>query len=313
MRAITIDAFGGTDRLTLSDRPDPKLGPDGVLVGVRAAGVNPVDYKIREGNLDAAFPHHFPLICGWDVAGVVEAVGPAVRDLAVGDEVYAYARKTEIAEGTYAERVSLPATMVARKPESMSFVEAAAVPLAGLTAYQALTEGLVLAAGETVLITAAAGGVGHFGVQIAHALGATVIGTASEGNHDFVRGLGAASVVDYTGGGVADAVRAEHPDGIDAVHDLVGGDAQADARGALREGGRIASNVDTDPAKDTPGITGRYCFVRPSAAELGELARMADDGRLRVEIAETFGLERAADAHTRLEEGHVRGKLVLEI
>ena len=160
MRAIALDAFGPAEDLALRELPEPKVGPDSVLIRVRAAGVTPVDAQIRQGALDAAFPHHFPLIPGWDVAGVVEAVGPAVVDLEPGDEVYAYARKTEIAEGTYAELVSLPAGMVARKPRKLSFAEAAAIPLAGLTAYQALTEALGVVRHETLLVTAASGGVG---------------------------------------------------------------------------------------------------------------------------------------------------------
>ncbi len=312
MRAIAIDAFGPAETLKLRELPDPKVGPDVVLIRVRAAGVNPVDVGIREGALDAAFPHHFPLIPGWDVAGVVEAVGPAVVDLEPGDEVYAYARKTEIAAGTYAELVALPAGMVARMPRKLSFVQAAAIPLAGLTAYQALTEALGVVRHEKVLVNAAAGGVGHFAVQIARHLGAEVVGVAGAANQDFVRSLGA-TPVDYGAGDVTAAVRALHPGGVDAVLDMVGGDGQAQARAALRPGGRIASIVDTDPAKGAEGITGRYVFVRPSAKELYELASLADEGLLVPEIAGVLPLERAAEAHATIAGGHVRGKLVLEV
>ncbi len=312
MRAIAIDAFGAADLLRVREVPDPKVGPDSVLVRVRAAAVNPVDAAIRRGDLEPAFPHRFPLVPGWDVAGTVEAVGPAVVDLEPGDEVYAYARKTEVAEGTYAELVSLPAGMVARKPRRLSFVEAAAIPLAGLTAYQALTEALGVVRHEKVLVTAAAGGVGHLAVQIARHLGADVVGTAGTANQDFVRGLGA-DAVDYTAGDVTEAVRALHPDGLDAVLDTVGGEGQAQARAGLRAGGRIVSIVDTDPAKGADGVAGHYVFVRPSAKELYELASLADEGLLVPEIAEVLPLEQAAEAHRRIEEGHVRGKLVLEV
>ena len=312
MRAIAIDAFGPAEVLRLRDVPDPKVGPDSVLIRVRAAGVNPVDVGIREGALDAAFPHRFPLIPGWDVAGTVEAIGPAVVDLEPGDEVYAYARKTEIAEGTYAELVSLPAGMVARKPRKLSFVQAAAIPLAGLTAYQALTEALGVVRHETLLVTAAAGGVGHLAVQIGRHLGADVVGTAGAANQDFVRGLGA-EPVDYGAGDVTAAVRALHPAGVDAVLDMVGGEGQAQARAALRPGGRIASIVDTDPAKGAEGISGHYVFVRPSAKELYELASLADEDLLVPEIADVLPLEQAAEAHRRVADGHVRGKLVLEV
>ena len=313
MRGVAIDSFGGPEVLELRDLPEPKLGPDWVAIGIEAAGVNPVDYKIRNGGLEDRFLHRFPVGIGWDAAGVIEAVGPAVVELKPGDEVFAYCRKTEIADGTYAERISLPWTYVARKPERASFTEAGALPLTGLTAWQCLTEGLALEAGQTVLVTAAAGGVGHLAVQLARGLGAEVIGTASEANHEFVRSLGAAEVIDYHGGGVANAVRERYSDGVDAVLDIVGGEEQADARAALRPGGRIASIVDIDPAGDTDGVQGRYIFVRPDREGLAELARRFDAGELRVEVAETFPLDRAADAHRRIEEGHVRGKLVLEV
>jgi NADPH:quinone reductase-like Zn-dependent oxidoreductase len=313
MRAITIDAFGGADQLRHGERPDPKVGPDSVLIGIRSAGVNPVDVGIREGHLEPFFPHHFPLVPGWDAAGVVEAVGPAVVDLSPGDEVYAYCRKTEVCEGTYAQRVTVPAGVVARVPRKISLLEAGAIPLAGLTAYQALTEALQVGEGDVVLISAAAGGVGHFAVQIAKALGATVIGTASPNHHDGVRALGADHVLDYHDGTVADQVRGAFPRGVDAALDLVGGDELTELRQSLRQGGRIASVLDTDPAGDRDDLRGRYVFVRPSAVELGELANLVDTGRLRVVLAETFPLERAADAQNRISEGHVHGKLVLEV
>jgi len=313
MRAIAIDGFGGSDELTLHDLEDPKVGPDSVLIRVRAAGVNPVDFKIREGRLEAAFPHRFPLVPGWDAAGTVEAVGPAVTDLTIGDEVYAYCRKTEISEGAYAELVSVPQTHVARKPERASMVAAAGVPLAALTAWQCVSEKLALRDGQTVLVTAAAGGVGHFAVQLARSLGAEVIGTASEVNHDFVRSLGADAVIDYGDGDVGAQVRDRHPDGVDAVVDLYGGAVLTDASGALRNGGQVVSIADPDPTGGAEDITGHYVFVRPDGAQLGELARLYDDGRLTTEVAEAFPLAGAAAAHDRLEEGHVRGKLVLEV
>ena len=309
MQAIAIERFGGPDELVPMDLPDPKVGPDSVLVGVRAAGVNPVDGKLRKGRLDDRFTHRFPVIPGWDVAGVVERAGPAVVELAVGDEVYAYGRKTEVAEGTYAELVSLPAGMVARKPAGLSFAQAAGVPLAGLTAWQALVEAAGIQRGERVLVQAAAGGVGHFAVQIAVAQGAEVIGTASPANHDFVRSLGAAEVVDHTAGPVAGQVDPQ----VDVLFDLFGGDGLADARGAVRSGGRVVSLADPQPAGDRDDIRGRYVFVRPSAGGLDALTALFDAGELRVEIAATYPLEQAAAAHERLEEGHVRGKLVLEV
>jgi NADPH:quinone reductase-like Zn-dependent oxidoreductase len=314
MRAITIDGFGDAGKLRLTeDHPDPKVGPDSVRIRIRAVGVNPVDVGVREGHLEPFFPHHFPLVLGWDAAGEVESVGPAVVDIGPGDKVYAYCRKTEVCEGTYAQLVTVPAGAVARIPRNISLLEAGAIPLAGLTAYQALTEALEIKAGDVVVISAAAGGVGHFAVQIAKARGATVVGTASPNHHEGLKQLGADHVIDYHETSVADAVRAVFQDGADAGLDLVGGDSLADLRGALAEGGRIASVLDTSPAGDRADLRGRYVFVRPSATELGELARMVEAGELRVVIAETFPLERAADAQERISGGHVAGKLVLEV
>lgn len=309
MRAVAIDEFGGRDKLKLCELREPKVAPDCVLVRIHAAGVNPVDWKTREGRQEPRFTCHFPLVIGWDLAGVVERVGASTRGVAVGDEVMAYARKHWLEEGTYAELASLPDSFLAPRPASLGFTAAAALPLAGLTAYQSITEALELQAGQTLLVPAAAGGVGHFAVQIARDLGARVIGTASPVNHDFVRGLGAELVVDYHGDWASE-IRAAHPGGLDAFFETVGGETQEQGIGLLRDGGRIASILDPS-VNERPG--GRYVFVRPNAAQLAELGRMVDEGRLAVHVQETFPLERAADAHERLEEGHVRGKLVIEI
>ena len=190
MRAITYSRYGGADVLELTEQPTPKVGPDSVLVRVRAASVNPVDWKVRAGYLDAVMDVTFPVVPGWDVAGVVERVGLDTPELQVGDEVYGYVRRDWVQGGTFAELVAAPVRTLARKPSSLSFEEAAAVPLAGLTAYQAIRRAGVRA-GQTVLVHAAAGGVGAFAVQIARSLGARVIGTASERNHEYLRGLGA--------------------------------------------------------------------------------------------------------------------------
>lgn len=310
---MAINEFGGSDRIELMDLPDPKVGPDIVRIAVRAAGVNPVDWKTREGGQQDRFPFHFPLILGWDAAGVIESAGPAVVGLAPGDEVMAYCRKTELHEGTYAEFVTMPAGAVARKPASLSWAQAGALPLAGLTAWQVLDEALALEAGQTVVIGAAAGGVGHLAVQIAAAREAHVIGVASSANHDFVRDLGADEVVDYRTEDVADALHDLHPQGIDAAFDLYGGDALDALRSAVRPGGRIASIARPDPAGDRRDITGRYVFVRPSARDLDELSALVEDGRLRVEVAREYPLAEAAAAQDHLREGHVRGKLVLTV
>jgi NADPH:quinone reductase-like Zn-dependent oxidoreductase len=306
MRGIAYDRFGDESVLQLrDDLPDPPVGPDTVLVRVHAAGVNPVDLGIRGGHLAGAFPHHFPIVPGWDVAGVVESAGPAVVDFAPGDEVFGYVRRDDVQWGTAAEFVPAPQRCLAHKPASLSFAEAGALPLAGLTAYQALTEVLDVQEGDRVLVHRASGGVGFNAVQIAVALGAHVIGTASPKNHGFLTDAGAAEVLDYSAGPISGQLS----EPVDAVLDLVGGDTLADAPRQVRDPARIASVVD-------PGVRdlgGRYVFVRPDAHDLEELGRMADAGQLRVPIAKAFPLEQTADAHRLLAGGHVRGKVVVTV
>ncbi|MGY1748881.1 NADP-dependent oxidoreductase [Modestobacter sp. SYSU DS0511] len=306
MRGIAYDRFGDVDVLQLrDDLPEPPVGPDTVLVRTHAAGVNPVDMGIRAGGLAGFFPHHFPIIPGWDLAGTVEAVGPAIVDFAPGDEVFGYLRRDEVQWGTTAELVPAPQRCLAHKPSSLSFAEAGALPLAGLTAYQALTEALAVGEGDRVLVHRAAGGVGFFAVQIAAALGAHVIGTASPRNHGFLRDAGAAEVLDYSAGPISEQLA----EPVDAVLDLNGGDALTDAPKQVRDASRIASVVD--PAVNEMG--GRYVFVRPERHDLEELGRMADAGQLRVSIAKAFPLEQTAQAQELVAGGHVRGKVVVTL
>ncbi|MEA2279277.1 MAG: hypothetical protein QOC78_4237 [Solirubrobacteraceae bacterium] len=317
MRAILIDDFGGRDRMRLADdAADPLVGPDTVLVRVRAAGVNPVDHLIREGALTSYYPHVLPIVLGWDAAGVVEAVGPAVTAFAPGDEVYGYFRKDFVRDGTYAELTNMRDTALARKPATLSFEEAAGVPLAGLTALQTLRDALELQRGETILIVGASGGVGSFAVQIAKAGGARVIGVASARNADYVRELGADAVVDYAAPDALDAVRDAAPDGLEAIADLSGGELATRAIELLIPGrGRLASIIaPPDPAPlEARGCAARYLFVRPDAEDLRTLAAMADAGELRVHLDAVFALDEAADALARVEEGHPRGKVVLRV
>lgn len=307
MRAAVYEQFGDAGVLQVREHDDPPVGPDTVLVRARATSVNPVDWKIREGYLQGAYPHHLPIIPGWDVAGVVEAVGPAViTGLQAGDEVYGYVRRDDVRWGTAAELVPAPQRTVTRKPRSLSFAEAAAVPLAGLTAYQCVVEALDVQAGERVLVHAAAGGVGRFAVQIAVARGATVVGTASPQNHDALRDLGATEVVDYHAGAVSEQLA----EPVDAVVDLVGGDALEDAPNQVRDVARIASVIDPETVLR---LGGRYVFVRPEREHLDALAALADEGRLRVDVAEEYPLDRIADAHRSSETGHTAGKIVVTI
>jgi NADPH:quinone reductase-like Zn-dependent oxidoreductase len=306
VRGAAYDRFGDLDVLTVrGDLPEPPVGPDTVLVRVHAAGVNPVDNAIRQGRLAGAYPHHFPIVPGWELSGVVEAAGPAVVDFRPGDEVFGYVRRDDVQWGAMAELVPAPQRCLAHKPASLSFAEAGALPLAGLTAYQALTEVLAIGEGDRVLVHRAAGGVGFNAAQIAVALGAHVVGTASPRNHGFLRDAGVAEVLDYSAGPVS----AQLSEPVDAVLDLVGGETLADARGQVRDRARIASVVD--PAVNDMG--GRYVFVRPDTHDLEELGRMADAGQLRVPIAKAFPLEQVADAQALVAGGHVRGKVVVTV
>lgn len=308
MKAIALNRYGGPEVLAAVELPTPKIGPDGVLVRAKTAGVNPVDWKVRQGYLDGGFPSHFPLVPGWDVAGVVAAVGPAVTAYAVGDEVLGYVRRDHIQHGTYAELVPAPERALAPKPPEVGWVEAGALPLAGLTAYQTLIAAHV-GEGDTVLVNAAAGGVGHLAVQLARILGAErVIGTAGEANHQFLRGLGVDPVA--YGDGLVDRVRALAPDGVDAALDFVGGPALDASAELVSEPTRLVSIVDPDAVKKAGGA---YVFVRPDTAELASLAGFVRDGRLTVHIAQTYPLAGAAQAQVLVQDGHVRGKVVLEI
>ncbi|HEX2193304.1 MAG TPA: NADP-dependent oxidoreductase [Acidimicrobiales bacterium] len=307
MRAVALTEYGGPEVLQVMDLPEPKVGPDVVLVQTRAAGVNPVDYKTREGGVDGRFPSHFPLVPGWDLAGTVEKVGPDVTEFRPGDDVIGYVRRDHVQWGTYAELVPAPLRTLAAKPASAGWAEAAALPLAGLTAWQALTRGLELEEGDVLLVHAAAGGVGSFAVQLGRVLGAArVIGTASEGTHDYLRDLDVEPVT--YGEGLAERVRDLVPDGVTAVLDLVGGEALDVSPALLAEGGRLTSVREPEKVKE---LGGRYVFVRPDGAQLAELSRLVDAGRLRIPIHETFPMEKAAEAQCLVEGGHVHGKVVL--
>ena len=305
MKAITYAEYGDPDVLTLTDVPDPKVGPGEVLIRVRSASVNPVDWKIVKGYLDGLMNVDLPAIPGWDVAGVVEAVGLDTPEFAPGDEVIAYARKDWVQGGTFAELVTAPVRTVGPKPKALDWHQAAGLPLAGLTAYQLLTR-LGFKQGETVLVHAAAGGVGILAVQIARALGARVIGTASERNHEFLRGLGA-EPVSYAAG-LPERVRAFAPDGADVVADFVG-DVLETTLAVLTRGGRHGSIVDASVAE----AGGLYMWARPNTDDLKVLAALADEGKLAVPVAEVFPLEDAAGAFALSQTGHVRGKIAVEV
>lgn len=305
MRAITYDRYGTADQLRLTDRPIPKVGPGEVRIRVTRAAVNPVDWKLMSGGLDALMDADFPVIPGWDVAGVVDAIGPDTPEFTEGDRVAAYARKQVVSAGTFAEYVTVRADDVAAVPESVTDDVAAALPLAGLTALRVL-ETLAVTKGDTLLVHAASGGVGYVAAQLAVAAGATVIGTASPANHDKLSALGATPVAH--GDGLAERLAEVAPDGVDAIADLVGGvlDVSLDA---LREGGRLASIAD--PTVEEHG--GRWVWVRPDGERLAQLLTEVAADRLSVEIDRTFPLEQVAEAFEASQQGAARGKLVITV
>ncbi|MFI6105531.1 NADP-dependent oxidoreductase [Streptomyces sp. NPDC051310] len=307
MKAISFRRYGGPEVLEYGERPDPKVGPDKVLVRVRAAAVNPVDWKVQAGYLDTALDAFFPVIPGWDVSGVVVQPGIGVTEFGVGDEVMGYVREDVVCHGTFAEYVAAPVRTLARKPRTLGFEESAALPLAGLTAYQVLHHALRVRAGETLLVHAASGGVGSMAVQIARHLGARVIGAARDTGQDRVREFGAEPVA--YGDGFKARVKALAPHGVDAAFDTVGGQVLKDTANLLAPEGRLASVADGEVI----GLGGRYCWVRPDPADLAALADLADQGALTVRVAATFPLEKAADAQRANREGGLHGKVVVTV
>jgi NADPH:quinone reductase-like Zn-dependent oxidoreductase len=307
MKAVRIHEFGGPEVLKYEDAPKPSAGKGEILVRVSAAGVNPVDWKIRHGRGKDTKPDA-PMILGYDVAGVVESVGEGAKMFKPGDEVFAYLSLMH--GGGYAEYVAIPEQNAAKKPEKIDAVHAAAVPVAGLTAYQALFDTAALKPGQTVLIHGAAGGVGHFAVQLAKSVGAKVIATGSATSADFLKELGADQVIDYKTQKFEEIVK-----DVDVVLDTIGGDTLARSYGVVKSGGIIVSIVEkpaADKAKEK-GIRAVNILVKPNGSQLSEIAKLIDAGKVKPHVSHTFALEEAAKAHELSEAGHTRGKIVLKV
>ncbi|KAA5835956.1 NADP-dependent oxidoreductase [Saccharopolyspora hirsuta] len=308
MRVITQQALGGPEVLTIADAPEPRPLPTEVLVRVTAIGLNPLEARLRAGE----FPliGQPPFILGWDISGVVEEA--ATWRFRPGDEVFGMPLFPRAASA-YAEVVSAPALHLARKPPSLSHVEAAALPVVGLTAWQGLVDLGGVSEGARVLVHGGGGGVGHVAIQIAKALGAHVITTASGGKREFVEGLGADEVVDYTAVDFAEVIR-----DVDLVLDTLGGDAVERSLAVLRPGGHLVTAVaegDSELAAEFEAAGMRFSgiAVDPDPVALRGLAELVEQGRLRVHVQETFPFERVADAHRLLDGGHLQGKLVLTV
>jgi NADPH:quinone reductase-like Zn-dependent oxidoreductase len=306
MKAVVYRRFGGPEVLEIAELDEPKMAQDSVVVRIKAAGVNPADLALRDGAMAAAMDTWFPVVPGWDLAGVVEAVGPAVTGFSAGDEVIGYIRQPILHHGTYAEKIATPANTLLPKPHRTTWAEAAGLPLAGLTAYQAIVHALKVADTETVLVHGGAGGVGSVAVQIARARGAQVIASDAKANHDYLRTLGA-QPVDY-GPGLVERVRSLAPDGVDAVFDTAGRGSLTSTGTLARSDVRVASLVETSAHPGTLAV-----FANSNLDDLAAVARLVEAGALAVRIAATVPLEHAADAHRLLGSGQARGKVILDI
>lgn len=331
MKAVVAMRYGGPDVLATIDRPAPVVGPRDVLISVRAAGLNPLDFKVRDGKTKLVLPLKPPIALGCDVAGEVTAIGAEVTRFKRGDEVFARLEKLRM--GGLAEQVSADEQVVAHKPTTLSFVEAASIPLAALTSLQALREGAAATPGQHVLIHAGSGGVGSLAIQIAKIMGLHVITTTSTKNIDLVRSLGADEVIDYTHPAV-DAVPRE----LDAVFDTLGSESEVASLGATKRGGvvvGIGGLPDGAFAKEwmpwfvrpalwlmtarrrraaaKAGVRFVYLFMRADGAQLAELAGWIDAGKLRPLIHKTYPFAEVGEAFAELERGHARGKIVVTL
>ena len=305
MKAIRIHQYGGPEVLAQVETQRPTPGPDEVLIKVAAASVNPVDWKIRSGHMQEVFPLTFPSTLGWDVSGTVETVGASVTRFKRGDEVYA----ALVGGGGYAEYATAPETVVARKPAAIDQVHAAAVPIAGLTAWQALFDVAQLQPGQRILIHGAAGGVGNFAVQFAKANGAYVIGTASSGNQAFLRELGVDNIIDYQKTRFEDVVH-----DVEVALDTIGGDTQVRSFKALKKGGILVSIVQP-PSQELAakyGVRATFYGAKPSSSDLAEIAKLIDSGEVKPVVQTVLPLAEARRAHELSETGHARGKIVLK-
>ncbi len=308
MKAIRIHSYGGPEVLTYEDAPRPEPGPGEMLIRVHAAGINPLDYKVRAGYAKEWLKHQLPLIPGWDVSGTIEIPGDGAGDFELGGEVYGMLDFRR--DGTYAEYVTAPASIVSGKPASLDHVQAAAVPLAGLAAWQCLFDLADLQSGQSILVHGAAGGVGHMAVQFAKWKGARVVATAAAQDIGFVRELGADEVIDYEAQPFQQAVA-----NMDVVFDPIGEEAQRMSWGVLRKGGVLVSTMGiTSPeAAAEFDVRAEGLSVRPDSTELSAIRELIDEGSVKPAVATVFSLAEAAQAHTLLESGRVRGKVVLRV
>lgn len=308
MKAVLINGYGGPEVLQLGEAPIPEPGPSEILVEIHAAGVNPLDWKIREGMMTALFDFPMPHVLSRDFSGVVTALGNEVTGVSVGDAVYGIGNI--MGNGTQAEFAAVPAATVAAKPANIDHIAAASLPIAGLSALSGLIEFGELAAGQKVLIHAGAGGVGCIAVQLAKHLGATVYATASAANKEYVRGLGADEVIDYRAGDFAAGLS-----DMDLVFDVMGGDVHRRSYSVLRQGGRMtwlnAAPVEADPSRGDVDV--RASPVTYTTASLDQMTGFIESGAIVPQVEVVMDLDDAPRAYELSQTGHVRGKIVLKV
>ena len=307
MKAVRIHSYGGPEVLVYEDVVLPRATTGEVLLRVHAAGVNPADWKTRNG--PARTGATLPMILGWDVSGTVEALGPEVTEFHEGDTVFGMIRFPQ-AGATYAEYVAAPVSQIAHKPANIDHIHAAAIPLAGLTAWQALFEKAQVTAGQTVLILGAAGGVGHLAVQLARSQGAYVLGTASTRNIEFLRRMGVNQAIDYTTTPLETAVQ-----NVDVVFDTVGGETREHSLHVIKQGGSLVSIVFGRPSAEqaATGINVQGMLVQPNAAQLAQIAQLIDSGKVHVTVDTVLPLANARKAHELSETHRTQGKIVLHV
>ncbi|HZS08187.1 MAG TPA: NADP-dependent oxidoreductase [Blastocatellia bacterium] len=307
MKAVRVHSYGGPEVLAYEDAPRPEPKPGEVLIRIAATAVNPVDWKIREGEMKDWLQLPLPLIPGAEFSGVVEEVGAGVSRLKQGDEIYGYTSLMHCS--AYAEHIAAKESEVALKPSSLDFVEAASIPVGALTSWQAF-DLAGLSAGQKVLIHAAAGGVGSLGAQLAKIRGAYVIGTASARNADFLKALGVDEVIDYTKTRFEEAVK-----DVDVVFDLIGGETQARSFEVLKKSGFVVSAVHPPPEEllTKYGAQGAMVAVQPNAGQLEEFTGFIESGRLKPLVETVLRLDEAARAQELSQGGRSRGKIVLKV
>jgi NADPH:quinone reductase-like Zn-dependent oxidoreductase len=308
MNAIRMHSYGGLEVLQWEDAPRPRVERGEVLIRVHAAGVNPLDWKVRAGLLNGSVQHKLPLIPGWDVSGVVDEVGPGVSRFKKGEEVFAMSDPNR--DGSYADYITVHEAAIARKPKSLFHVHAAATPVAALTAWRSLFDLGHLQSGQRILIHGGSGGVGHFAVQLAKWKGAYIIATASTKNEELLRKLRADETIDYTSQNFEDVVH-----NVDVVLDTIGGETQERSWRVLKKGGALISLVrpPSDQKARQFGARGIMCSVQPDGAQLSKIAKLIDSAKLKPIIDRILPLSEARRAHELSQDGHIRGKLVLRV